>query len=195
MLTCKKDNYFILTGAMGAGKSTILKELRKLGLRCIDEPARQILAEQRAIEGSGVPDHDQKLFTDLLLSRSIYQFKQMENIHNPVVYDRGIPDNIGYAKLFDLDTHSSTKAAHQYQYNKHVFFLPDWEEIYENDDERKMTFCQAKLFGDEVRKIYEDLNCNIIEVQVGTPLERANFIHRSIARLIDDGTLGVENDG
>ena len=48
-----QDNYFILTGAMGAGKSTILKKLRKLGLPCIDEPARQILAEQRAISGLG----------------------------------------------------------------------------------------------------------------------------------------------
>lgn len=71
---------------MWAGKSTILKELRKLGLRCIDEPARQILAEQRAIEGGGVPDHDPKLFTDLLLSRSIYQFKQMVHRQGAVIY-------------------------------------------------------------------------------------------------------------
>ncbi|KTD62165.1 AAA family ATPase [Legionella spiritensis] len=177
-----KHNYFILTGAMGAGKSTILKELRKLGFLCIDEPARQILAEQRAIEGSGVPEHDPKLFADLLLSRSIYQFKQMENRQGPVIYDRGIPDNIGYAKLFDLDCHSQTKAAHQYQYNKQVLFLPAWEEIYENDDERKMTYSQAKLFGDDVRKIYEDLSYNIIEVPLLPPYERAEFIVNTIVK-------------
>jgi predicted ATPase len=31
-----KDNYFILTGAMGAGKSTVINALRDLNLICID---------------------------------------------------------------------------------------------------------------------------------------------------------------
>ncbi len=171
-----KENYFIITGAMGAGKSTILKELRKLGLVCIDEPARQILAEQRAIGGDGVPEHDPKLFTELLLSRSIYQFKQMEDQQGPVIYDRGIPDNISYATLFDLDLKSYTKAANQYQYNKHVFFLPAWEEIYQNDDERKMTFEQARQFGEDVRRRYEDLGYIIIDVPMTDPKTRAEFI-------------------
>jgi len=112
MLSYEKDNYFVLTGAMGSGKSTILNELRTLGLPCMEEPARQILAEQRAIEGSGVPEHDPKLFIDLLLSRSIYQFKEMEHLQGPVIYDRGIPDNIAYAKLFDLDRSPSMNATH-----------------------------------------------------------------------------------
>ena len=104
-------NYFILSGAMGGGKSTILKALRKLGLMAIDEPARQILAEQRSIEGDGVPDRDQKLFTDLLLSRSISQFHQMQEHQGPVIFDRGIPDNIAYADLFGISTKTAKKAA------------------------------------------------------------------------------------
>lgn len=180
-----KYNYFVLTGAMGAGKSTILNELRQFGLLCIDEPARQILAEQRAIEGRGVPERYPKLFTELLLSRSIYQFKQMETYQGAVIYDRGIPDNIGYAKLFDLDLHPSVKAAHQYHYNKHIFFLPAWEDIYENDDERRMTFSQARIFGDDVRKVYDDLGYHVIDVQEGTPIMRADFIRTTIQQLIN----------
>jgi len=111
MTNLHQDNYFILTGAMGAGKSTILKSLRILGITCIDEPAIQILAEQRGIEGDGVPDRDPKLFTDLLLSRSIHQFKQMENHKGHVIYDRGIPDNIAYAELFALHK-NRVKVAH-----------------------------------------------------------------------------------
>lgn len=177
----KKKNYFILTGAMGAGKSTILKELKKLGLFCVDEPARQILAEQNAIEGNGTPERDPKLFTKLLLSRSIYQFKQMENYQNPVIFDRGIPDSIGYAKLFKLDLNPSINAANQYQYNKHVFFLPAWEEIYKTDDERKMTFEQARQFGDNIKNIYQGLNYDIIEVLMESTLIRAKFIIDTIA--------------
>lgn len=182
-MNCKKtENYFVLTGAMGAGKSTIVKESRKLGLVCIDEPARQILAEQRAIDGDGIPEQDPKLFTELLLSRSIYQFQQMADQQVPVLYDRGIPDNISYAKLFDLDLKSYTKAADLYQYNKQVFFLPAWEEIYENDDERKMTFEQAKQFGEDIRKTYENLGYKIIDVPLKAPFERAEFIYNTIAR-------------
>lgn len=177
-----QDNYFILTGAMGAGKSTIQKSLRNLGTTCIDEPARQILAEQRGIIGDGVPDRDPKLFTDLLLSRSIYQFKQMGNHKGPVIYDRGVPDNIGYANLFDLDKKAVTNAANQYRYNKRIFFLPAWKEIYETDDERKMTFDQSLQFGNNIRKIYEDLGYSIIDVPMESPNKRVEFIQNAILR-------------
>ena len=110
-----QDNYFIITGAMGAGKSTLLKEFLKRGLLFIDEPARQILAEQRAIEREGIPDHNPKLFTELLLSRSIAQLNQMKNNKSFVLYDRGIQDNLCYAKLFDLDLKPYMLASHQYQ--------------------------------------------------------------------------------
>ena len=125
-------NYFILTGAMGAGKSTILKQLRKRGTIAIDEPARQILAEQRSIDGDGVPEKDQKLFTDLLLSRSIFQFQQMQDHQDPVIFDRGIPDNIGYASLFNMSTQTAKAVSHQFRYNHLVFFAPGWKDIYEN---------------------------------------------------------------
>lgn len=165
---------------MGAGKTTVLKSLRKLGIACIDEPARQILAEQRAIEGSGVPDQNPQLFTDLLLSRSICQFKQMENYENPVVYDRGIPDNIAYADLFNLDKKIAINAANHYQYNKHILFLPACREIYKTDDERKMTFDQALQFGNTLREIYKNLGYSIIELPIERPNERAVFIQNVI---------------
>ncbi|MEE9452375.1 MAG: AAA family ATPase [Gammaproteobacteria bacterium] len=175
-----KDNYFILTGAMGAGKSTLLKELRKLGLPCIDEPARQILAEQRSLQAEGVPENNPKLFTDLLLSRSIYQFKQMQNSQEPVIFDRGMPDNIAYAKLFNLNTQVSLNASQQYRYNKLVFFLPGWKEIYKNDDERKMTFNEANQFGHEIKKIYQALAYQAIDVPLDSPLSRAEFIFNRV---------------
>ncbi len=179
-----KENYFIITGAMGAGKSTILQELRKLDFVCIDEPARQILAEQRAIGGGGLPEHDPTLFAELLLSRSIYQFKQMVDHKGPVLYDRGIPDNISYANFFDLDRRVYTYASHQYQYNGEVFFLSAWEEIYQNDDERKMTFEQAKQFGEDVRARYDELGYRITDIPMAEPAVRVKFILDMISKKI-----------
>lgn len=93
----------IITGAMGSGKSTVLKLLKAEGFIVVEEPAREILAEQRSIGDEGVPEKNPKLFVQLLLSRAIYQYKQMQEAYDTVIFDRGIPDNIAYAQLFKLD--------------------------------------------------------------------------------------------
>src|SRR5471030_640699 len=131
----KKSNYFVLTGGMGAGKSTILQELIALKYMCVEEPARPIIAEQRGIEGDGIYDKDMKLFIELMLSRAIFQFQQMQSYHGPVIFDRGIPDMIGYANSADLALAHVQKAAEKYRYNNVVFFAPGWEAIYQTDDE------------------------------------------------------------
>lgn len=178
-----QPNYFILTGAMGGGKSTILRECRKQGVMTVDEPARHILAEQRGIAGEGVPDKDARLFTELLLSRSMFHFKQMQTYQGVVVFDRGVADNISYATLFELDPQVYRNAAQHYQYNTFVFHCPAWEDIYTTDEERKMTYQQAQQFGDDVIAVYRDLNYQIIDVPLVAPAERAQFILKTISQI------------
>jgi predicted ATPase len=180
------NNYFILTGAIGSGKSTILKELQKRSFTCVDEAARQILKEQRDIHGKGTPEQDPELFTYLLLSRSIYQYRQMIDSPGSVIFDRGIPDNVGYADLFKMNNHPFVNASNQYRYNRHVFFLQAWKEIYKNDDERKMTFKQSEIFGNRIREIYVKLGYSLIEVPSGSPGFRTEFIINSLTKLIVD---------
>jgi predicted ATPase len=166
----------ILTGAMGSGKSTVLKLLKASGLTVVDEPARQILAEQRSIEDEGIPEVNPKLFTQLLLSRAIYQYRQMQNNYNKVIYDRGVPDNIAYARLFNLTYLPAHHAAKLYRYDTKVFIFPAWEAIYETDDERTMSFSLAKAFGEEVRKVYLEYGYTLIDVPCVSPKERMQFI-------------------
>src|SRR3954451_11509913 len=94
------NNYFVLTGGFGSGKSTLLERLRSRGIRGIAEPARQILAEQRSIQGNGVPDKDPPLLVELMLSRMLSAYRRSERSVGPVVFDRGIPVLLGYAELF-----------------------------------------------------------------------------------------------
>lgn len=171
----------IITGAMGSGKSTALKLLKAAGLTVVEEPAREILAEQRSIEDEGVPEKNPKLFTQLLLSRAIYQYKQMQGSNDTVIFDRGIPDNIAYAQLFKLNYLPAHHATKLYRYNSNVFVFPGWEEIYTTDDERIMSFESAKTFGDAVQKIYKEFGYNLIEVPRISPHERAEFIKEKIS--------------
>jgi predicted ATPase len=141
------ERCFILTGAFGSGKSTLLAHLPALGLRVVAEPARQILAEQRGIGGDGIPGRDAGLFVNLLLSRAIDDFARASTSAVPVVFDRGIPDVVGYAAHFGLDFPPARNAARIYRYNSRVFFAPAWEQIYTTDDERTLHARSATPCG------------------------------------------------
>jgi predicted ATPase len=130
---------FILTGAPGSGKTAILSRLID-EFRCVDEPAREVLAEQRATGGRGRWDQDPALFVDLLLERSIVKYEIGRRSGDTVIFDRGVPDCVVYAILAETDLAPSLAALNLYRYQPHVFFLEPWSAIYETDEGRIMTF-------------------------------------------------------
>jgi AAA domain len=81
-------------------------------------------------------------------------------------------DFVGYAHLFGLEP----PRVDDRRYHDRVFVLPAWREIYATDDERKMTFEMAEAFGEDVRRIYEGLGYEIVNVPKDTPDARALFI-------------------
>jgi len=177
----KNNNLFILTGAMGAGKSTVLGEISKIGIECVPEPARQILKEQRSIGGNGVPERDPGLFSELMLSRSVYQYIERETTEKAIILDRGLPDMLGYAVLFKLNPTTFENAARRYRYNPMVFFFEGWEDIYTTDDERKIDFAGANEFGDILYDIYEQLGYTMVTVPRGAVRNRVTFVLEHIA--------------
>jgi len=168
------DKFFVLTGPPGSGKSTLLQHLRTLGFQGIDEPARQILAEQRSIEGKG--SRDARLFVELMLSRMIGEYNRIETPTAPVFFDRGIPDTLVYASHSGFDYPPGQNAARKYRYNRRVFFAPAWEQIYTTDEERKASFQQASRFGDDLREIYQQCEYVLIDLPCLPVKERVEFI-------------------
>ncbi len=170
------QNFHVLTGAPGSGKSTVLNLLRRRGFECIDEPARQILAEQRSFDGNGIPDKNPTLFTELLLARHLFDYRRSQDKSDPLFFDRGIPDVMDYGKWYDLDLTHLRRAARRYRYAQTVFVAPNWEEIYCQDDERTMTFDEARRFGDGMRNTYQDLGYDLLELPREDPESRVQFI-------------------
>jgi predicted ATPase len=174
--TASTMSRFVITGAPGSGKTPIIRELMASGFTGVAEPARDVIAEQRATGGEGVYDKNPQLFWTLMLSRSVADFRCTNGARGPVFFDRGIPDLIGYADLFGLDPSDATNAATIHRYNDPVFVLPSWREIYITDAERRMTFDAAKAFGEHVRRSYVDLGYAVVEVPCDTVVARARFI-------------------
>lgn len=169
-------NYLIITGVMGAGKTTLLETLREHGLRCVEEPARAILAAQRLIGGQGTYQTDRRLFVELMLSQSIQQYQAATAYIEPVIFDRGIPDNLLYVQEAQFDVQHIHRAAELYRYHPEVLFLPAWEAIYTQDSERTLSFAQAVEYSRELKLIYQRLGYRIIEVPRDTPAARADFV-------------------
>lgn len=168
---------------MGGGKSTILQELSRLEYKCIAEPARQILKEQRAAGKDGTPDKDPARFNELMLEKMILDYEGNQNYDDITIFDRGIPDVIAYAELLKTDSSAALKAANEYKYNNNVYMFDAWKEIYTNDDERKMSFELSAFFSKSVQRIYEKLGYEVIEVPFIDVRDRVDFIINSIERI------------
>lgn len=170
----------ILSGAPGTGKTTVINLLRQRGIACIDEPAREIIAEQRAIEGQGVWDRDTRLFIELLLSRSIKNYA----LASPTltVFDRAIPDCIAYAHLAGLSLPHCITASMRYRYDEEVVMFPPWEEIYCTDDERKMTFEATCRFHEMLVSAYEEVGYRVREVEKGSVEKRVDWVVENYLR-------------
>ena len=182
MIHPSASNLFILTGAPGSGKTAILARLRD-ELWCVDEPAREVLAEQRASGGSGTWDKNPSLFVHLLLQRSIENYQVALRSGQRAVFDRGIPDCVVDAVRAGTDPKPSRTAVDMYRYNPHVLFLEPWSDIYTTDEERVMSFDETLSFSETLRDVYMRSGYTPVDVPRGSVDDRATFVRKMIPDL------------
>lgn len=167
-----KENYVVISGCSGGGKSTLLSELAARGYHVVQEPGRQIVKEQTAINGDALPWSNLEKFLDLVLSRYIFQFNSQTE-QQLIFFDRGIID----ALQLDLSQPEYfQRAAQIFRYNPLVFLVPPWEEIFANDGERKHNFESAKKEYHELLIKYKNLGYETVVIPKMPVNERADFI-------------------
>lgn len=171
----------VITGAPGTGKSAILNRLRA-EFRCVDEPAREVLAEQRATGGIGTWDKDPARFVDLLLQRSIAKYNAARGSGEMVLFDRGIPDCVVYAIRAGADPTPSLTAVNVFRYEPHVLFLEPWRDIYSTDEERIMSFNDTVSFSDALRDVYTRSGYILVQVPQTSIDARVTFVREFVAR-------------
>jgi len=182
MTQAPTDRYFVLTGGPGSGKTTLIDALRAAGHSTAPEAGRGIIQHQTAISGPALPWHDPALFAELMLAWEMRSHEAARTEAGPVFFDRGVPDVIGYLRLTGLPVPAHVeKAAERFRYNRKVFILPPWPEIFRQDAERRQDLDEARRTYDAMVETYTTCGYKLIEVPCGPVEGRLRFVADQVA--------------
>jgi predicted ATPase len=176
-----EDRFFVITGGPGSGKTTLIEALATKGLARSIEAGRAIIRDQVNIGGNGLPWADRGAFAELMFNREMQSYDWGRSIKGPVIFDRGIPDVIGYLTLVKLPVPEyMDSAARQFRYHRNVFIAPPWPEIFGQDTERKQTFEEARATYDVMVEIYATYGYSLIPLPLVSVEERVEFVTKEI---------------
>lgn len=172
-----KNNFYVLTGGPGSGKTTLIEQLSKNGYNCVPEVGRTIIKKQLLLGGTALPWSNVDDYSNLMLQYSLQDFISLSPRTDIHFFDRGIPDVLGYAELINLANQDIyTNSVENFRYNSTVFILPPWEDIYTTDAERKQDFKLAIDTYDIMKKIYEKYDYKLVDIPCMSVSERIDFI-------------------
>ena len=174
-----KPKRYILTGGPGAGKTATLDILSQRGFACVPEVARTLINDRISAGLSARPSQSE--FGEEILARDLSQYDQFLSQSHAIFFDRGIVDALGMLHECGRVSLGDAKAQiHMRPFDTKVFFFPPWEGIYTTDSERDQTYSEAVQIAHKIRKWYGQLEFRLIDVPIGTPDERADFILAAI---------------
>ncbi|SHL55450.1 AAA domain-containing protein [Sphingobium sp. YR657] len=97
-----KSQRHVITGGPGSGKTSLIKALAAQGLDHMPEAGRAIIQDQLDVGGTALPWADREAFAQMMLAWEVRSYRDAIGSPGPVIFDRGIPDVIGYLKLCEL---------------------------------------------------------------------------------------------
>lgn len=175
------QRFIVISGGPGSGKTTLINALESKGFARSVEAGRAIIQHQTTIGGDALPWADRSLFAELMLSWEMRSYDLAREQKGPVFFDRGVPDIIGYLTLCGLPVPDHMRrAASMIRYNRTVFLVPPWEEIFGQDAERKQDFNEAVRTFEAMKETYRGLGYEIALLPKTTVQERVNFIRKTL---------------
>ncbi|MBL3553652.1 AAA family ATPase [Rhodovulum sulfidophilum] len=176
------DHFFVVTGGPGAGKTSLITELARRGFHTIPESGRAIIREEMQSGGDALPWADRAAYAERMLQRDLRSYEAAQAHSGPVIFDRGIPDILGYLTLCSLPVPPHVAAAAKAaRYNARVFLAPYWDEIFTQDTERKQTRSEAEATCAVMFDTYIALGYEIIELPRTDIARRADFVCEQLA--------------
>lgn len=179
-----ENNFYVVTGGPGAGKTTFLNALATLGFKIVPEDAGEIIKKQIAKGGDGLPWKNKEYYTHLMLEGSKNGYQRLKNQPQEICFfDSGIIDALCYADMIGMEISTEMEGlAKHIRYNKIVFMLPPWHEIYKTDLERKQTWEEAVFTYVKMKETYTRYGYEIVEVPKNSIENRVKFVLNKLKR-------------
>lgn len=183
---------YIITGAPGSGKTSLLAALQQEQYHCCGEVSRQLIIELTAKGSRCLPWIDLPCFAQLALARMIASYRSAPK-EGPVFFDRGIPDIIAYLSAAGLPVSEKYRTSlRRYPYENTAFLLPPWEDIYLQDPQRWQTFEEARLIDQHLRDTYRSAGYRIVLLPRSTVAQRVECIQDTLLSLREEKTRQYE---
>ena len=172
-----KSNWYVITGGPCSGKTTLIKELSKLGFITCPEAAR-ILIDKGIRSGKSVEEirGDEAGFQRKVLKMKLEKERKMPK-DKIVFFDRAIPDSIAYYQIYGLDPKEALKFCSKKRYEK-IFFLKQLS--FYKDYARVEDGKTIKRLNNLLKKSYKDLGYKVIDIPVMSVKERIRKILNEI---------------
>ena len=175
------NHLHVITGGPGSGKTSLIEALAGDGVRHMPEAGRSIIQDQVDIGGTALPWDDREAFATLMLAWEMRSYREAANAPGPIIFDRGIPDVIGYLRLCGLPVPPpAMRAAEQRRYAKRVFIAPPWPAIFEQDAERKQTLAEAEATYHAMVDAYSGLGYELVPLPLASVADRVMFVRMTI---------------
>ncbi|MGF7153956.1 AAA family ATPase [Novosphingobium gossypii] len=175
------DHLHVITGGPGSGKTSLIEALAAEGIHHMPEAGRAIIQDQVDVGGTALPWADREAFAALMLAWEMRSYREAFRSPGPIIFDRGIPDVIGYLRLCGLPVPTTAlRAAEVRRYSSRVFIAPPWPEIFENDAQRKQTLAEAEATFHAMIDAYSGLGYELVTLPLASVAERTDFIREHI---------------
>ena len=172
-----RDRLFIITGGPGSGKSSLIEALSRRGIATMPEAGRAIIQDQVSIGGEALPWMNRVAFAELMLSWELRSHRAALELHEPVAFDRGVPDVAGYLRLIGMPVPLHVRRAIEiYRYHSPVFIAPPWREIYTGDEERKQSYEEAEATYEALRITYAESGYELVHLPLVPVEARVQFV-------------------
>ncbi len=169
------DNFVVISGCSGGGKSTLLEALGQLGHHVVEEPGRRIVREERAGGGAALPWVDPLAFARRAVRLALQDRAAAAKRSGLVFFDRGLIDAASALQAMTGKPYL-TRLGERHRYHGNVFLTPPWPEIYVKDDERRHELDEALGEYERLCKAFPRLGYATHIVPKVSPLERAAFV-------------------
>jgi predicted ATPase len=185
-----ETNWYVVTGAPSSGKTTLVRELEKLGYRVVHEVARGYIEAQMK-QGRTLEEirADKRSFETYILNAKVAIETKLPK-DEVIIFDRAIPDSIAYFEAAGLDKTEAARKSPRNRYRK-VFLLDRLP--YKTDHARIENKETAMQLDEGLEQSYKMLGYHVVRIPVVSIQERLDIVLREIEKDRTNAELGIRN--